>query len=586
MRALVLVLAALAAAACTDPSIDVSFDVPDDYEALTESVTIDVIAPGEALWGCSDLEFGEVDETAFAPSVVDQALVGPDGEETGFDRVPRTGLKLFYARGYNALGQLIVAGCAAHELVDGEVELNIEGQPAIYVSARGSPGRNSEGGLATLEVGVSDARGTPLAEVPARYHVVAANSATPVREAQSDAQGSIDLALESPAWFGPQAVDIDVPWQANTIEPVTGFHHSLPPRFEFVVAPPEQIQDLPSEQLYQVGRIGPDGEMGIAVLGPPAETGERLVHLYIHAGGELAAVTSASPLRASGLGLVAAGARDRLLVLNQDAWHEIGSDGAVVSHDESLGLAADARRIIALPTTCEPGAPRDRMLVDDGASVTLLSADLEALASPLAVVGSLIAAGCAIGNAGVNPAAVYADAGGDIQLIAEVEDAAPALWPNKVRRGISFTPPLAAAGSGPYAVGNLQELDGPSIARHTLVRGLNGSLALDVELEDEVSGISIATAGGDFDGDGTLDIAGLLLVANLSQPDEARVFAALGATLEGIRLAGQSPALAPDAEGTQRYLDSELFAADLDGDGFDELIIASRNRFDVHSLEP
>ncbi len=582
---------ALVAAACTDPSIDVSFDVPDEYEELAERVTIDVIAPGDALWQCSDLEFGEVDEATFAPAVVDQALVGPDGE-LGFDRVPRTGLKLFYARGYNALGQLVVAGCAAHELVDGEDEVAIEGRPAVYVSAR-TVGRDA-GRLTFVSVGVSDARGNPLADVTARYRVVAANSATPVREARSDETGSLRLALESPAWFGPQAVDIDLPWQANAIEPVTNFRVP-PPRFKVELDPAEGIQDLPAEQIYQVGRIGAGGEMGIALLGPPAKTGERLVHLYIQSGEQLVAVTSSSPLRASALGLVAAGERDRLLVLNLDAWHEIDPDGVVVSHDESLGLAADARRIIALPTTCDPGAPRDRILVDDGSSVTMLSADLEALDSPLEVArpvldGPLLAAGCAIGNAGINPAAVYVGVQDGMQanqLIAEVEDAAPAPWPNQIRRGISFTPPLAASGSGPYALGNLQELDGQSIGRHTLVRGAAGSLALDVELEDEVAGISVSTAGGDFDGDGLLDVAGMLLVPSLNEADnQARVFTALGTTLEGTRLAGQSEALAPDALETQRFLDSELFAADLDGDTFDELIIASRNLFRVISIEP
>ncbi len=211
----------------------------------------------------------------------------------------------------------------------------------------------------------------------------------------------------------------------------------------------------------------------------------------------------------------------------------------------------------------------------------MLSADLEALDSPLEVArpvltGPLLAAGCAIGNAGINPAAVYVGGVGQmndptIELIAEVEDAAPALWPNQIRRGISFTPILAAAGFGPYAAGNLQELDGQSIGRHTLVRGAGGSLALDVELEDEVAGISVSTAGGDFDGDGLLDVAAMLLVPSINQDDnQARVFTALGTTLEGTRLAGQSEALAPDEVGTQRFLDSELFAADLDGDTFDE----------------
>jgi hypothetical protein len=587
VRASALALVALAVAGCSDPSVDVVFDVPDDYEDITETVMVDVIAPGEALWECGDLEFGEVAEQELAAASVDHAQLGPDGEDgdgTGFDRVPRTGLKLFYGRAYNELGQLVAAGCAAHDLVDGEAEVVIAGQPATYVSARVTQ-RRETGDLARLQVGLSDARGNPLPDVPLRYRVVAANGSTPLAEAKSDDQGSLDLELGSPPWFGPQAVDVDVPWQANAIEPVTGFRRPAP-RYAVEVAPADQVQDLPSEQLYQIGRIGPDGEMGVAVLGPPSGTKGRLVHLYMEEGGGLAEVTAASPVHGGALGLVSAGARDRVVVLNENAWHEIGPDGAITTHAKSLGLGGDAHRIIALPSACEEDAPRDRMLVDAGAGLKVLSADLEQLDSPLAADTSLLTAGCVIGNTGVNPAAVW-DKDGAIQLMAEIDGARAALWPNAIRRGIAFTPILGEApGSGPYALANLTEVDGDSIARHTLVRGPGDRLALDVELEDEVSGISIATAGGDFDGDGTLDVASLLLVADLNTATQARVFMALGATVEGVRLAGQSPALAPDTEGTQRYLDSELFAADLDGDGFDELIVASRNRFDVYSLEP
>ncbi|HKE18530.1 MAG TPA: hypothetical protein VKB80_26815 [Kofleriaceae bacterium] len=582
--ALALALAALAIAGCTDPSIDVVFDVPDDYEDLTRTVKVDVIAPGDALWQCADIEFGEIGEQDLVASEVDHAELGPDGDDSGFDNVPRRGLKLFYARAYNELGQLVAAGCASHELVEGEATVVIAGQPATFLSARVTQ-RRETGDLARLQVGVSDARGNPLPDVPVRYRVVSANGSTSPAEADSDDQGSLDLELDSPPWFGPQAVDVDVPWQANQIEPVTGFRRPAP-RFAVEVAPADQIQDLPSEQIYQIGRIGPDGEMGIAVLGPASGTEGRLVHLYIAQGAGLADVTAAAPVHGGALGLVAAGARDRVLVLDENAWHEIAPDGAVTSHQQSLGLGGDAHRIIALPSACEQGAPRDRMLVDAGAGLVVLSADLEPVASPLAADASLLAAGCVIGNTGVNPAAVW-DHLGAIQLMAEIDGARSAPWPNAIRRGIAFTPLLGEEpGSGPFALGNLTEVDGDSIARHTLVRGPGDRLALDVELEDEVAGTSIATTGGDFDGDGLLDVAGLVLVANLNGTQEARVFTALGATLEGVRLAGQSPALAPDAEGTQRYLDSELFAADLDGDGYDELIVASRNRFDVYSLEP
>lgn len=65
-----------------------------------------------------------------------------------------------------------------------------------------------------------------------------------------------------------------------------------------------------------------------------------------------------------------------------------------------------------------------------------------------------------------------------------------------------------------------------------------------------------------------------------------RLYVALGATLEGARLAGQSEELASGEPGAQRYLAGQLFAADLDGDGFDEVIAAGRSDISIYDLEP
>ena len=576
MRALCL---ALVAAGCSDLSVDVTFDVPADYRELTEAVVLDVIAPGEALWECDDLEFGRVDESLLEARRVDRAEVGPDGDPE-LESVPREGLKLFLARGYNDIQQLVVAGCAAHELIDGEVKIDIEGQPAVYL---GTPQSrvNFAGALESLTVGVSDAAGDPLAGVTARYKVVAANGSTPEREASSDEQGTLEMELDQPPWDGPQGVDIDVPWQANQLEPVSGLRIGQP-KFAVDVPPAALAQDLPTDAIHQVGRIGPGGEMGLAILGGPDEAGLRRVHLFIHEDGDLVPVVSATPVRASALGLVAGDSRDRVLVIDSDAWHEIAANGEVTSHAGAVGLSGDARRVIALASDCDQGALRDRMVVDDGSGVLVFDGDLDALPSPLAGAGSLVAAGCMLGNGGPYPGVVLQIADETLRIMAEIDDARPATLPTG-RRGIAFTPALD--GSGPYLLSNRLEADGESIARYSLVRGPGEQLALDVELEDEVAGASLATAGGDFDGDGRLDITGLILI---SAPDRAtvHVFVALGETLEGARLSGLSTAIAIGLPDTQRFSDSQLHTADLDGDGFDELIIARRDGATVFDLVP
>jgi hypothetical protein len=577
-------IALVVLAACGDPSLDVTFDLPPGYEEMTASVVLDVIAPGDEPFDCRQLELGEVDPTTVTALVVDQALAGPSGRSTDLDAVPRTGLKLFHARAYNDLDQLVAAGCAAHELIDGDVSIRVEGRPAAYISARDTTLRSS-GELERLKVALSDAHGDPLPGVAAFYRVVAANSETELREATSDEDGQLELPLAAPEWDGPQMVDIDVPWQANPIETISGFRTPAP-RFQIDIPAAVQPQDLRSEQLVQIGRVGPDGEMGLAMLGPPSEAGERLVHIYYYKGRAMVPVVSDSAVTASAIGLIDGGARDRVLLLGADAWHEIGADGAVTTHAESLGLAGDARRIVPLPSTCTVDAPRDTMLVDDGAGAVLLGADLESIESRLAAPGALVAAGCLLGKGEIARSAVF-QRGAALELEAEITGARAAVLPTLSRRGIAFTPAIdSSAASGPYLLVNRLEADGESIARYSLVRGPDNRLALDVELEDEVAGQSIATTGGDFDGDKLPDVAGLLLLADLDQSRQVRVFIALGRAVEGVRLAGLSRAIAIGDAGTERFLDSQLIAADLDGDGYDELVIAGRAGADIYDLVP
>jgi hypothetical protein len=227
------------------------------------------------------------------------------------------------------------------------------------------------------------------------------------------------------------------------------------------------------------------------------------------------------------------------------------------------------------------------MVIDTGAGIRVLGADLAPRDSPLAADdGSLVAAGCLLGTGAIYPSVVI-DRGGALQLMAEIGGARPARLPAVVKRGVAFTPLVDdAAAAGPFLLLNRLESDGQSVARYSLVRGPDDSLALDVEDEDEVAGLSLAATGGDFDGDGALDVASLLLLGDLDQAQEVRFYMALGATLDGQRLAGLSDARARGGPGTERFIQSQLMAADLDGDGYDELVIAGRAGADVLDLVP
>lgn len=604
-RALALAATGLLApvlAACADPTVSVAFHPPtgayQDLDGLISAVDIEVLAfPDDPAVTCTDVALGNVDHDAVAAALEDQVTVTHDEPTGALTRVPRTGSKLFVARALSADNQLVAAGCTEKGTIDGDAHVDIDGQPAVVVSARDTV---AAGPLRPIvQLAASDALGRPMAGVTASYRIVGANSDVDEPDVVSDADGTLNLTIDLPAqfWYGPEVVDVDVPWQANQLAPIAGFRPPPAPRFAPTVPDAAQTEPLAPAALYQLGHVGPDGQPGIAMLGrlsdPQNLASDRPLLVWYAGGGSLrqAPGFGTATVKASAVGLVERGGSsgDQVVAMNALRWYARDpADGAVTS--TALSNLVNADRMIPIGT-CEPGEPRDHVVVSSSGGMALYAGDGSVERSSQLELESgaqLIEAGCVRGLDSVYPAVVYSATSpqGDtrIRVAADLNDSKPATWAT-VARGVAFTPeltdPESGAPVGPFLLGNRFEIDGTSLARFNLVPGVSGQLGLDLIDQDDLAGTVLSSTAGDFDGDGLLDVAALILVVLPDRSTEIRTFVALGQTVEGVRLAGIS-----DASLDVTDIDARLMAADLAGEGHDQLIVAARAGPLVFDLEP
>jgi hypothetical protein len=276
-----------------------------------------------------------------------------------------------------------------------------------------------------------------------------------------------------------------------------------------------------------------------------------------------------------------------VVAMNATTWYRIEPDGAVDTIAGAQPLDAVA---LASLSDCQPGSPADRLLaVAESGQVALFEADGTRVSgwrgSALSNVIGLLAAGCVRGLEVTYPAAVYVtqpDGEGSERAMLAIDemDAQPTPVNAAVDRGFAFTP-LLEGGDGPFLLANRFENDGNSIARYTVVPVDGAPTFLDERDEDEIAGLCASSAGGDYDGDGRLDVAAMVTVPTGEGRVVFRFFMALGSVVEEQRLFGLG------ATGTDNPdFRPLLVTANFDGDEFDDLFLATPEGFSLFELEP
>jgi hypothetical protein len=154
----VLAIAALVVIGCSDPTLTVEVHIPDAYRASVARVTlVDYELAGLS---CDAIAFGDEPAQTLEGALTTKVETRP-GDAAALAGVSRTERKALVARGLDASGNLVVAGCAVADVIDGDAVLAIDTEPAAIVTVDAHRADTSFDS-APISVRVLDALGAPL----------------------------------------------------------------------------------------------------------------------------------------------------------------------------------------------------------------------------------------------------------------------------------------------------------------------------------------------------------------------------------------------------------------------------------------
>lgn len=576
---------ALALAGCGGPSLALSFSIPSAYQKRVQTVSLELLAPTGSAFGCDDVAFSEV-----TPTTVDDArlqqVVANVGEHIHLSGIPRTGTKLFVARGLDKSGTAVVAGCAETGDVDSAVSLTITGEPATVLATAPitAPGAQLPSDVTAT---VTDITGAPLAGRTVRWSVTGAGgeqidcpgqsgARVPCTET-TDSHGVAHIAPPAPSLPGPAALDVRTRWQSVPAASILGYY-DVPATYSTNLPGGAAIPTDSLADAYQIGRIGPNGETGLAVLSPRSDGTAVVLTAYYDATADppYKAATSAPIAGAKALGVIAGQGRDRLFTITPAGWLEFGPDGALTTK-ASPAPGKTARRIVPAGG-CGSGGD-DVVLVEfDDGSMMALDQNRAKTTTPFLPRprgSSLLASGCAADlDSHPHRVVVFGLGEFDQKIVADIDGRRVGDLIS-LQAGVGFLP--AIGGAPPLLLGEDISVAGTSITRNRLVP--KGNAGVDVEVVDQDDSTTVATSatGGDFDGDGLADVAAVLLFGqNTNQSPQTRLMISLGAEHRGERLEGVSKPLTIPA--------LRVMAADFDGDGTDEMVLAGPTALAVFKI--
>lgn len=560
--------ALLALAACADPELHVRFSAPEPYKSELATADIRVLEPPQAEpFGCDDLAYGAVTaEVARVSRVLEQsARVDEIAPLADIDRLQP---KLIVVDGRAGDGARLVTGCAELGAIDSTVDLEVLGEPVPQITRpdNGSLSFTPEGPTGQrISIHVHDRSDRPIGGVNARWRIVGAGEAGSEGSPSSDASGVLAFDITSPGRPGPFLLLVRVRWAEGGPLIIAGG-----------VAPTRETITLTGRAVeYQLGKIGPNNELGVAALTYTGLT-PRVQLAFQSAGGFVFRSSEVLPATASITLLEGKGrGPDRIVAVSGDEWIEIHPDGSTTRRPFAPYNPGTLPVSMMAAELCDGSGPLVLINFDDG--VPGVYDELGRLvAHPLNGQQDLfaLASGC-VGTQEAQPirTVILALTGYIDRLIYAQSDVSTyrvGAW-LALGTGLGFS--RALPGSKPIMLGTQLNVDDVIISRASLVLGPVGTpeqLRVVNLGQDRVPLGPQTMAGGELDGDGRLDVVGLLFEAGgPNLPDLYQVWSILGLETSGRRIAGP---LVPDV-GLERPF---LGLADFDGDQIDDVILGER----------
>lgn len=563
--------------ACSEPSIRVHFELPDDYRSEIRSAVLRVLEPtGAEPFDCDDIAFDRVSDEVERAAMRQEVVARADGS-LDLSGIPRLGDKLFWMRALDADNRPILAGCQAFGDISGQASVTVVGEPTTVVttdllSPIGAPLPDS------VELFVTDTAGRPLSDVEVTWTVVTASDG-PQTGIATTASGAVTIAPERPAAPGPAVLDIRARWQEIALPPISGFETIAPMLQVALPGSGDGLGTSRTAALYTVGPIGPSGQMGFAALGPLDEnTFQRQLLLAYYdgePGGSTFRTVVTDPIdnlaTFASIGRLNRGVRDVVVVSSGTRWHEVALSGDFSTMDTGPAIT----KKLFQAGSCERDSDMLLAVVSLGGDDQLVTIAADGATEQVSYfadpsVVSPLGAGCVSAINGEQYRTIVFQGAGPVRpFVADI----PELEQPPVGEVISFANTIGfvpAVGEEPAAfLGVNIDIDGASISRYQLAVG-PGELEPLLIAEDPSLTFVRAMRGGDIDGDQRPDVAALLdFGIDDQQRSRTRLQLVMGTEYLGKRLIGVSQELS----GT----DPLLFVADFNNDGSDDMLLADRD---------
>lgn len=574
MRLGCLLLLAVGAQACSEPSLQIQLDIPSPYREQVSSVSLAVIVPPHGSpFGCDEIAFGTVGDDIVEANTVDE-LPPLRGTNAGsLKSLPREDYKILYARGFNTDGEQIVAGCAEFGVIEGQETQTITAE-AVTIATLPASGLGDVAAPAT-PIQITDYAGQPVAGVETRWTVSGPGALPASDSGFSDQDGTVLISIEAPPLPGPVAVDIHAKWARTEPPRIDGFLEPAALLRRDLTGPGDGSAGLvrDPEELYQVGRLGPNGEIGLVGMGAPEAGQRQLTIVYFDLEEQVIreAVTAPLPAAAVTPFLLTKDGREQVHILTTSELLTVSPTGDVTSSVATTsGLV---RKTFALGGCEDPEAVESTLLVFLGGETRVYGPDGFINDSPFTdVAGEPLASGCISSGDTLHRAVVYQSGNNLVTVVVDMDDGVRTGSLAVIPSGISFSP--ATGSEDALLLATTLGLEGTDLVRYAMLPVGASDIAFEPVASNATPTFARSTLAADFDDDGHTDVAGVLTFGDTSSTTEYRLYITLGLPTGAI--AGVSPV----AQG----LRPRIWTRDFNRDGYDDIVVASANSFVIFSM--
>jgi hypothetical protein len=600
-----LALFGLFAAACGETELRLQLEIRAPYNEEVSSVTLQIIEPAPAApFSCEDLAFGNVEDDVIAFARVGEISTG--ALQTDLSDISREGQKIFWIDGLGDGEERIVTGCVeVGEITDTET-IRIFAEPIARVTVPADTSLSALLGQPLpkpIALRVRDVLGRPIAGVAANYSVEGVAGTGSSGQTTTDESGTSSITPALPDRPGPFVLDVRVRWAESSPLFLSG-----------VIAPMAESLTLPSRALdYRAGSIGGNRERGFVALLADTPGSVTVMAVFQNALTGIREMNESNPITGAGvprLGLIdySGRGRDRMIVVGDAGWFEVGADGSLAQRNvyQSPPMTTQPLRILT-DGACIGARPEDepKVIIEFREQIIGVYSTEGELIDAFALGDDplnpihLIASGCVTNERNTLErvlVAGFANSIGVFPLVEYVEAKRPNSMLPRFLNTTWFALPQALAFAPPLGDGRRQmfgtqlAVNDIVVARASISHPLRdqarntGEETFDIIVEgsDKIPNVPLATTAGDIDGDKLVD------AVSLFQRNETNlaVWAVLGREHSARRISADVDL------GTAGLRSPQLMLVDIDRDGFDDILLGevaengAASRVEIYSMGP